>query len=253
MCTVTILPIRGEGDTGFRLACNRDESRRRPPALPPVVRACGPRFAVFPVDPLSDGTWIAANDRGVVMTLLNVYAAPVPRADPDAVAPVQAVHHRSRGEIIPSLMIHDTVDAALVGAASIHSGDYPPFRLVMVDAARIAELHSNGSRITLWSGLRGDGPWLFTSSGLGDELVDPPRRELFLEMFDPSRNVPEVQDEYHRHVWPDQPHLSVCMSRPEACTVSYTVVECIPGAVRLRYFGEPPSTPVNPRVVELTR
>src|SRR5262249_11399645 len=68
MCTVTVVPTPG----AVRLACNRDEQRTRPPALPPQVRRFGRRWAAFPVDPVGGGTWVAVNDTGLAMTVLNV-------------------------------------------------------------------------------------------------------------------------------------------------------------------------------------
>src|SRR5690348_7977222 len=78
VCTLTIIPLgkRVRSDrgatpvSGIRLACNRDESRLRPPALPPELRQFGNRLAVLPIDPVSDGTWIAASDAGLVFVLM---------------------------------------------------------------------------------------------------------------------------------------------------------------------------------------
>ncbi len=47
--------------------------------------------------------------------------------------------------------------------------------------------------------------------------------------------TPERQDALHRHRWPDRAHLSICMSRPEARTVSITCVEIDADQVRLHY------------------
>ena len=79
MCTLTILPL---GGASTRLAFNRDEQRTRPAALPPQVRQFGGRTALMPVDPVSDGTWLAVNDAGLVLALHNVNppggSAPLP-------------------------------------------------------------------------------------------------------------------------------------------------------------------------------
>jgi hypothetical protein len=79
-------------------------------------------------------------------------------------------------------------------------------------------------------------PRLFTSSGLGDEVVAGPRRKLFEELFLPEADWPAVQDVFHRHVWPGREFASVWMTRPEARTVSLTVVEMSPAATRMAYF-----------------
>lgn len=252
MCTVTIVPVRGPqtaaARAGYRLACNRDESRLRPAALPPQVRAIDGRYVVLPVDPVAGGTWVAVNDHGLAMTLLNVYA-PMAAGD-GSPAPLQRLpHHRSRGLIIPTLIASDHVTAALNGASALRATDFPPFRLVMVDFEQIAEIRSDGFSFSTSVRPRPGEPVLFTSSGLGDHVVEPPRRELFRAMFaEPGRWL-AAQDEFHRHRWPDRPHLSVCMDRPEARTVSYTVIDVAVGSARLTYSGEPPDLATEPFVV----
>src|SRR4051794_40266064 len=100
MCTVTLLPLAG----GVRMAVNRDESPLRPEALPPRVVQFAERNAAMPIDPQSRGTWVAANDAGLLFTLLNVYTAPR-----DATAPTPKV---SRGAIIPHLLDASTLEEA---------------------------------------------------------------------------------------------------------------------------------------------
>jgi len=216
MCTLTILPYQGGG---FRMGCNRDESRQRPEALPPQLRRFGDRSAVMPIDSVSDGTWIAVNDAGLVMTLLNYY----PPGPPIPKRPDQA----SRGTIIPSLLNHASARSAATAASKLDPARYPPFRLLLGDFEEVIELQHDprGIRERSRSPLDAQ-PFLFVSSGLGDEIVESPRRALFEEWFagDPNDAL-ATQDAFHSHVWPDRPHLSVCMSRPEARTVSYTVIE----------------------------
>src|SRR5438477_7286592 len=66
MCTVSFIPKH----QGFYLAMNRDEKRSRPIAVPPrIVRIAG-RSAIFPLDP-NGGSWIAVNDAGVCLVLIN--------------------------------------------------------------------------------------------------------------------------------------------------------------------------------------
>ena len=81
---------------------------------------------------------------------------------------------------------------------------------------------------------------MFTSSGLGDELVESPRRELFDRMITFGECSRQRQDEFHRHSWPDRPYLSVCMRRTDAATRSYTVIETWPGGASMRHHGGAP-------------
>ena len=106
MCTVTVVP----GREAIRLACNRDELRSRAAALPPQVRQFGPRRALLPVDPTSGGTWVAANDAGLAMTLLNV--------NPGNGLGTSAAR-LSRGNIIPALLHADRPLAAAFSALAL--------------------------------------------------------------------------------------------------------------------------------------
>src|SRR5262249_38704791 len=104
MCTVTLVPFRAGGQSGIRIACNRDESPGRLTARPPQVRRYGDRSAIMPVDPDSDGTWIAVNDAGLAMVLLN--------RNPAGACVRPATLRPSRGEIIPGLLRCDDLNSA---------------------------------------------------------------------------------------------------------------------------------------------
>src|SRR5262245_39809777 len=101
MCTVTILPesvlsgshSRSADPVLWRVACNRDESRTRPAALPPAVTRIASRVAIMPTDPQAGGTWIGVNDARLVCSLLNVYDGGTSVERP-----------LSRGTIIPRLL-----------------------------------------------------------------------------------------------------------------------------------------------------
>jgi hypothetical protein len=227
MCTVTAVPLA----TGLRLACNRDESPTRPAALPPAVRRFGERLAVLPIDPVSGGTWIAANDAGLAFALLNRN----PRA------PFAGAKSPSRGTIIPRLLGADTLLEAMRLATRIAREPLAPFRLVLANMENVTEIAGGGGdipQVRCWTART---PLLFTSSGLGDDVVESVRRPLFRETLrDPLRWAAQ-QDLFHRHAWPDREEVSVCMSRPEAQTVSHTVAELSQTAARLVYCPQPPN------------
>jgi hypothetical protein len=241
MCTVTIVST---GPGRVRLAANRDEQRTRPPAPPPVERtAADPsgfgRRAVMPVDPASGGTWIAVTDAGLALTVLNVNLPGYAPAGPVA----------SRGMIVPLLAGFASLPDAAAVAAGIDPRAYPPFRLVLCDARGWAEVRSDGRSLASRWADHSDGPAMFTSSGLGDHLVEGPRRELFEEMFRgagrSADDLPARQDAFHRHAWADRRHLSVCMSRADARTVSHTIIETDAEArtATLTYFPDAPDAP----------
>jgi hypothetical protein len=250
MCTVSVIPLDdGRAGPMVRLAFNRDESRERPAALPPQARHFGHRLAILPVDPVSGGTWIGVNERGLAMALMNTYPVPLDRE----VYLANLGRYASRGTIIPSLLHHSRLDRAVGQAAALDPSAYPPFRLILLDREQFVELVVTGNNLTV-SELRPiERPIMYTSSGLGDNRVEAPRRDLFEAKCAIEPKGPAAQDAFHRHQWPDRPHLSVCMSRPEARTVSLAVVEIGPAYVRMEYFPESPHRVATPIVTELVR
>jgi hypothetical protein len=178
----------------------------------------------MPIDPQSGGTWIAANDAGVVFALLNA-------SDGALSAPAGAV---SRGTIIPTLVGCATVSRALALVRQIRTGWFAPFRLLIIDRDEVVDCRPRGGHIQhRRSRLRS--AILRTSSGLGDALVAGPRRMLFQRTITGARDAQAAQDQYHRHQWPGREALSVNMRRHDAATVSRTVVEVREGSVRLSY------------------
>ncbi|WP_193376992.1 hypothetical protein [Frigoriglobus tundricola] len=149
---------------------------------------------------------------------------------------------RSRGEIIPSLLDCDSPSAALAACEKLNYRDFAPFRLVLVGAGIVADVRWDGDEPMVMSRLLGSTPLMFTSSGLGDDLVEGPRRGLFAEMF---AGGPETwvaaQRAFHRHAWPDREHLSVNMSRATARTVSYAVVDVCATEADFTYHADAPN------------
>lgn len=242
MCTLTVVPLPGGR---VRLAFNRDERRTRPAGRSPARRRFGGREAVLPTDPASGGTWLAVNDAGLALALLNVNR-PAPGAGRAA--------RRSRGEVIPALLECATPAAALgeLGRA-VRYPDFAPFRLVLVGGGLAADVLWDGRQPMVMNRLLGGTPLLFTSSGLGDHLVEGVRRELFGDFFaGPADGWEAAQDAYHRHRWPDRPHLSVNADRADARTVSHAVVDLGPGgAATFAYHPDAPDRPAERSAVRL--
>jgi hypothetical protein len=229
VCTVTALPRSllvsdpAPDRLLLRVACNRDELLTRQPALPPTLWAAGRQRALMPIDPDSGGTWIAANDAGLVFVLLN--------ANPKG--PVRT-GNVSRGTIVPTLVGSSTVSRALSQARNLDADRFSPFRLLIVDRHEVVDCWPEGGRIRhrrsfLQSAI------LRTSSSLGDALVSGPRRALFQRAFNGPGDPRATQDLLHRHQWPGREAISVNMRRHDARTVSHTVVEVREGSVTLSY------------------
>ncbi len=232
MCTLTaIQPESRGGDDSplFRVVVNRDEQRARAESLPPCITRAGLLDAIYPIDPVSRGTWIGVNTAGLVVGVLN--SNPVEK-------PSNRLGLRSRGEIVPALLACDSVSGAMTAASQLPAHEFPPFRVVAVERDHIGVIVGDGARTMVQTLRRFDTPFFATSSGLGDHIVEQPRRELFdATLLRGVSDISDRQDAFHRHRWHDRLHVSVEMSRSDARTVSRTVVEVFRDSVRLTYCG----------------
>jgi hypothetical protein len=223
MCTVSIVPDGAR----VRLLCNRDERRDRPTAVAPEMRPVGQRRALFPVDPLSAGTWIAGNDAGLVLVLMNrTYVALSAPGEPS---------RQSRGTIVPALITHRRLEDVCTASMKLPFGRFEPFRLLAIQRSDVVSITSHGGApVATFHTL--DRPLLWTSSALGDAVVEAPRRELFARLV---LRAPELwirgQHRFHRHRWRRRPDISVVMSRTDACTVSRTAIDITPRRIVMTY------------------
>jgi hypothetical protein len=195
----------------------------------------------MPRDGEAGGTWIAANDAGMVFALLNVN----PHGDAGdwhphgSRVPVPiGGRFRSRGAVIAHLTAAISAGDAGARARTLPFAAFRPFRVLAFDVdARFVETIWTGERVRQRVGQL-SGPLLRTSSGLGDALVVGPRRKLFVRMMRAAAGGPAVaQDAFHRHQWPGRVELSVLMSRADARTVSITTVEIGERGVWMKYLA----------------
>jgi transport and Golgi organization protein 2 len=222
MCTVSIVPTVD----GCRVICNRDERRTRAAGRPPRVRPTEKSWAAYPEDPVSGGTWIGVNHDGMVVALLNRTAPPATRR----------VALRSRGTIVPMLLSCASIAQAMEAYEALDARAFEPFRLVMVQRAAVAVADPT-YRATPTAPLIS--PVMFTSSSLGDALVEAPRRRLFERLVLAADDWLHGQARFHRHRWTSRPEISIHMAREDAATVSRTTIDVTSSAIDLAYESLP--------------
>lgn len=234
MCTLTIVP--GCKETVaigcFRLAFNRDEEHTRQPGHPPTIEVHGDRQAILPRDPDGGGTWIAVSDVGLAFAILNVNTPEKPASSPGGL---------SRGAVIPSLLGADSIDSvAHLLPEAVHKV-MRPFRLVVTDGRTWLEALGSLGSVTCKAHELSK-PIMRSSSGLGDHIVEGPRRTVFESMFHESdRSLASVQDEFHASRIPNHDEQSVDMLRDDARTVSTAVITATQTEIEMIY------TPGAPR------
>jgi uncharacterized protein with NRDE domain len=254
MCTVSFLPLP---DGGYLLGTNRDESPRRGPALPPAVHEVSGRKLLMPRDSDAGGTWVAADDRGRCLCVLNGDrpAAPVPSEAP------------SRGTLLIELAVLETPAAMLQELQDRHAAGrltQRAFKLLVVEPgrdgrpARATQIDWNGRDLP--SSRSHPGPAAFVSNSFDPEGVALRRQHVFSALSSVPAQDPEAlavaQTRWHAahsEEAPDGDTYTVCMHREEAATVSYTAVRVDAHRVQMGYVEGPPCEGRTARKVSLDR
>ena len=217
MCTVSWLRTRG----GYHVFCNRDERMSRPDAEPPRVHVMQRVQCLSPHDPSGGGTWIAANQFGVTLCLLNL---PVD-------GPQGAL---SRGRIVRDAMHCASAPEAIAATARRRLSSFSPFTMLALDT-------KNPATILCWDGRKAlllpnaDGWQLLTSSS-AEQTTAAKHRYAALPRI---RTVDSLRRFHYSHE-PRPGPLSVCMHRADAQTVSFSHIEVNDRRVTWEYVAGPP-------------
>jgi Transport and Golgi organisation 2 len=229
MCTVSFIPK----ERGFYLAMNRDEKRSRATALPPAIVDLAERRAIFPRES-NGGTWIAANDAGVCLALINWHR--IERKPAGDII--------SRGEVTKALAGKSCSTDIADAIAALTLRKLRPFRLIAVVPSEqtVTEWRWNleclAARAHPWKAQH----WF--SSGFDERKTEIERRGVCVASHD--RQLPAGVAwlrRLHRSHAPEPGPFSICMHRADAGTVSYTEVAVSPKWLVMRYKnGAPCST-----------
>jgi hypothetical protein len=230
MCTVTFIAQQN----GYCLGVNRDEKLTRPNGLPPTRHKANGRTVLSPSEP-SGGTWIALNDSGASLALINWYSV-TNRVDGSAL---------SRGEVVKAVGAADSSEIANVMLRELPLRRINPFRLIGIFPAsgEIVEWRWNLKRLA-----RRKAPWMtqqWISSGFDEPAAQRTRGREFRHALQhgSSQGLSWLRKLHSSHT----PHLgpfSTCMHRFDAATVSYTEITVSSRTATMRYHaGAPCRTP----------
>lgn len=180
MCTVTYLPYK---DEGYILTSNRDEKISRPSANLPEVNSDKEYQLVFARDPIGGGTWIAADDRGNSVCLLNGAFEPHEPQHP---------YRHSRGLIVVDYFkYHDLEDFT----DNYNLDKIEPFTLVIVWDHHLFEFKWDGE-ITYSTELPIDQSRIWSSVTLYSQEVIDKRQQWFEEWLRDNPNY--IRDDIFR-------------------------------------------------------
>jgi len=214
MCTVSWL----RHSDGYVLLCNRDERHTRQPALGPRINQRAGVSFIAPADGDHGGSWIAVNQFGLTLCLLNRYGdEPVNESD----------KYISRGLLLIKLIHCATAANVRSRIESTNLAEFRPFTLAMISLAEHPlVLDWTGRELRVRFELESHAP--LTSSSKERE-IGISRREQFQQLLatvvdqEPSQ-MTDLLWRFHGSHLPERGPMSVCMHRAEAATVSLSAV-----------------------------
>jgi Transport and Golgi organisation 2 len=227
MCTLTFAPTKD----GFLAGMNRDEQRTRPPALSPALFTVGATQAIYPRE-AGGGTWIGCNSCGNLFALLNWYSAETSALGPKV---------RTRGELIPNLVYERDSRSTANRLAAINLAGMHAFRLVgaFCDEKALSEWRWDGKHLDRLRFAWGLTHWF--SSSLSDSTAAQLRgRACAIARSGGKTPSRGWLRKLHSSHTPEPGPYSICMHRPDAVTVSYTLVERTPRGIFMDYVDRPP-------------
>jgi hypothetical protein len=227
MCTVSWV----HEDRGYQLFSNRDEKLTRGVATDPqLLCRDGVRF-LAPIDGDFSGTWIAANEFGVSVCLLNGAAKSHRAADS---------HHRSRGQIVLDLASTKSLQEVQARLWQYDLSAYESFTLAVLE---------RGQRevVMEWDGTErrllpiGESYLPLVSSSFDPVAARNERRGQLAQMVHRSGALdPAVLLMFHQSHLPERGPDSPCMHRADAETVSFSWVTVTDSEVSFYYSAGSP-------------
>ena len=205
MCTISWI----HDANGYQLLCNRDEKLTRKPALEPRLAVRNGTSFIAPVDGDFGGTWIATNEFGVSVCLLN--GANLTGSDIHTAAP-----GRSRGLLPLDLIPEPSVTAICDRLRETDLSAFAAFTLAALEPSHPAAiLVWDGSTKTLL--FEEADRFMLTSSSFDPEEVWRFRQEEYSHV-----HADEGLFAFHRSHAPVRSAYSTCMHRADAETVSFS-------------------------------
>lgn len=221
MCTASWSAGRGS----LSLCFNRDERKARGEARgPEVLRREGTRLLAA-IDPDGGGTWLAVNEFGLCVFLLNNYGA-------ISVSSELAAHPKSRGELPLKYAAFGARSRAVEAMERDSFDRYLPFLLAAAD--------SDGADLFSWDGARLEAvanvDCFLTTSSFRTEEVEAYRKSRYETLRGGAgRLSAAARRELHLGLVHPDPAFNPLMAREESRTRSVSTIEVDDSEVRYSY------------------
>jgi hypothetical protein len=229
VCTVTWF----DAPDGYELFFNRDELTTRKPEISPQLRTReGVRF-IAPADGDHGGTWIAVNEFGLSLCILN--GSPAPGARPA----LTAEGRTSRG-LLPLALVAAPDGASVAGALGrLDLEPYRPFALLALEPNG-SVLLASWSLTALVIEPRAVVVQPVVSSSFCTREVRQSRAAVFRRIQAEPGEPLERHLRFHASHAPEAGPHSPCMHRAEAQTVSFSRVHVARSSIGFHYSGRAP-------------
>lgn len=262
MCSLSWL----QQNQSLIICFNRDEQKTRSRAIPPQVVPTAMCNVIMPTDRDGGGTWLAVNQFGIFVGLLNLYleqnSGPSNRAIRNTVAKNGSVtkdglkisdearmtsrdtQKRSRGLLVKELSGCSDLPGFVAILMAQNLMVYPSFELVFISKSDKFRFSWDGQNL-----VKGPLVPFSSSSSYQTKSVVAARKQKFEQLV---MNVNETTEEKNREKNKEMLiHLhsehsteknaaSICMHRDDACTVSMSLIEINHSKITYQYWDGAP-------------
>ncbi len=224
-------------EQGYELFFNRDEQLSRSRAELPAIQTQGGLRYISPTDVDAGGTWIAVNECGLTVCLLNHYEFQQIATYKDWI---------SRGEIVRKFAAINSIAQAVTDFNKLELINYRAFRMFLIE-------RNGDNALFVWDGHQARvQPNVSTpksSSSVNAKHVKSSRKQYFADLH--LLESAEVEDylAYHNSHFPHKSEQSVCMHRDDANTVSLSHISVDSRVARFAYTdGSPCEAQFEPAI-----
>lgn len=202
-------------EDGYDLFFSRDERKTRAPALPPSYHILNGVTFVSPADGNFGGSWMAVNEAGMTLALLNLYGPGIPP---------ERAGMTSRGLLLVSLMDVQQVSDLPTRIRKAGLDVANPFTLLAFDPKRKPMRYTwDGRDLALTELTDADMP--VTTSSVATARVAKRRRKELGEVAEEDGTLTvDLLESFHHSRGSSPSEFSVCMDRSDAHTVSLSHV-----------------------------
>jgi len=241
MCTLSVITRNRD----YLFAMNRDERIVRGPGTLPEIHEINGTAAMYPGDG-ARGTWIAANQDGIALALLNWNDV--------ARNCIAGARTPSRGRVIPALIDSRSLSHLHEELGISNFEGMLPFRLVGVFPSEREIWEWRWDSTQLVSAAHVWQPRHWFSSSLSDKQAESLRgracRDALHELD--AGSVPWLRTLHRSHAGGPGP-FSLCVHRDDVKTLSYSEVIVTAGHIRMEHLPSSPCTMAQIHSTEMQR